>query len=335
MTTNRKDFLKQVTAAGAGLAIPGMGLNLGSNILNKAKNKIKNPIGCSTYSFSRFNQKGELLRRRSGNNGKRFTVEMIVDIVSKMGFDGLEILKPMLENGHKNDAFDNIRLQNIKRQALLAGIDLIALDTFQNFLSSSKEDRKKNLEKTKKQIELAYSLGIPVMRVQTGHWDGSPGFTQLMKNKGAEQPPEGTTREDGFKWVIDNFQQCIPKAKECGVIIAMENHWGLGRKPEWLNRIRKGVNSKWFKFVCDTGNVHFLDDPYKGLAQLAPYAAEIQAKTYFGGGVWFDNRMDFKRVAKIFHDVGYRGYVSLEFEGKGNPYKWVPKSLEILRSSFS
>jgi hypothetical protein len=36
----------------------------------------------------------------------------------------------------------------------------------------------------------------------------------------------------------------------------------------------------------------------------------------------------------MLRDVNYRGYVSLEFEGKEDPATGVPKSLEVLRKAF-
>ena len=47
----------------------------------------------------------------------------------------------------------------------------------------------------------------------------------------------GHTEEEGFKWCIDGIERCLPKAEQCGVMLALENHWGLARTPEGLLRI--------------------------------------------------------------------------------------------------
>jgi sugar phosphate isomerase/epimerase len=39
-------------------------------------------------------------------------------------------------------------------------------------------------------------------------------------------------------------------------------------------------------------------------------------------------------VAATLRKANYRGYISLEFEGKGNYEVEVPKSLELLRKAF-
>ena len=61
----------------------------------------------------------------------------------------------------------------------------------------------------------------------------------------------------------------------------------------------------------------------------------LQAKTYFGDGVWYTLDLDYPRIAKIMKEAGFTGYVSLEFEGKEDPLTAIPKSLELLRSAFA
>ena len=115
--------------------------------------------------------------------------------------------------------------------------------------------------------------------------------------------------------------------------MGFENHWGVGRTPEGVLRVVNALNSPWLGVTVDTGN--FLEDPYDKLAMIAPKAALVQAKTYYGGGLWYTLDLDYDHIAKIIRDGGYRGYISLEFEGKEDPRTGVPKSLELLRKAFA
>jgi len=157
-------------------------------------------------------------------------------------------------------------------------------------------------------------------------------FDTLMANRGLEPVLPGYTEEDGFKWCIDGIQRCLGKAEECGVLLALENHWGLARTPEGLLRILNSIQSPWLGALMDTGN--FLEDPYPKLEQIAPKTIFVQAKTYHGGGEWYTLDLDYKRIAKILAAAGYGGYVSLEMEGKEDPDKAVPKSIAMLRNAF-
>ena len=116
-------------------------------------------------------------------------------------------------------------------------------------------------------------------------------------------------------------------------MLALENHWGLTTKVENLLRMFKGVNSPWLGINLDTGN--WPDDPYAGIEQLAPHAVIVQAKTYYGGGVWYTLDLDYPRIAKILRNAGFRGWISLEMEGKEPADTAVPKSLDVLKRAFA
>jgi L-ribulose-5-phosphate 3-epimerase len=274
-----------------------------------------NPIAVSTYSFWRFKRNLKL------------PIETCIEEAARMGFNGVEILHRQMA-GESNDY-----LQNLKRVALINGVDLCCLSIHQRFLSPDGATRQKNIDHTIKCIELAYQLGIPVMRLNTGTWGTSKNFDDLMENRGIEQPLPGYTDEDGFKWVIDSIEKCLPSAEKCGVILGLENHWGLARTPQGLLRIVKAVDSPWLQVLLDTGN--FLEDPYDKLDQCALHAVFMHAKTYYGGGLWYTLDLDYSRIARIMRKHNYRGYVSLEFEGNEDYKTAIPKSLALLRNAFS
>jgi len=231
------------------------------------------------------------------------------------------------------DSEDNAYLQNLKRLAFTLGLDLCGLSIHQGFVSPDAEERQKNIEHTVRCIEMAYALGIPTIRVNTGRWGTSKDFDDLMANRGVEPPLPGYTDEDGFPWVIDSLEKCLPAAARCGVTLGLENHWGLGLTPEGVLRIVDALDSPWLQVTMDTGN--FLEDPYDRLEKLAPQTVFVQAKTYFGGGIWYTLDLDYPRIAGILKRHHYPGYLSLEFEGKEDPLTAVPKSLALLRSAFA
>jgi sugar phosphate isomerase/epimerase len=306
MTIDRRRFL--TAAVGTTLAT-----TTATARADEAASRPKRPnrIAVSTYSFWQF-------KRNEFRD-----IEKCIDLAADMGFDGVEILHMQMQDE------SNAYLQKLKQCAFRNGLDLCGFSTHQSFLWPDKEKRQKDVERTIHFIELAYRLGIPTIRVNTGTWRTSKNFDELMKNRGIEPPLKGYTDEDGFGWVIDGLGQCLKKAEECGVVMGLENHWGLGRTPEGLLRIVDALHSPWLRVTLDTGN--FLEDPYSKLEKLADKAVLVQAKTYYGGGTWYTLDLDYKRIASILREHGYRGYISLEFEGKEDPRTGVPKSLALLR----
>ena len=273
-----------------------------------------NPIAVSTYSYWRFRRDAKL------------KIEECIDLAAEAGFDAVEILEIQM---HRRD---NAYMQTLKRQAFLAGLDLCGMSTHQDFVSPSAEQRAANVKRTIASIELAYRLGIPTIRVNTGRWGTTKSFDALMKQRGIEPPLESYTDEDAYPWVIESFEKCLKVAERCGVVLGLENHWGLGRTPEGVLRIVNAVDSPWLRVTMDTGN--FLEDPYDKLEKLAPKTAFVQAKTYYGGGTWYTLDLDYERIARILRKHRYRGYISLEFEGREDARTAIPKSLAMLRKAF-
>lgn len=310
---NRRSLLAAGGAAAVALANRNVAAASPASVSQESTRRKR--FGVSTYSFWQF--KNDDLR----------AVETCIDLAAEWGFDGVEILEMQMENT------DNGTLQKLKQRAFVNGLDLCGFSTHQGWVNPDAEVRKQNTEKTINSIELAYKLGIPTMRVNTGRWGTSKNFDALMANRGIEPTLEGYTDEQGFEWVIQGLTDCLPVAEKCGVTLGLENHWGLGRTAEGVMKIVKAIDSPWLKTTLDTGN--FLEDPYDRLEVLADDAVLVQAKTYYGGGMWYTLDLDYPRIAKLLSKHKYNGYISLEFEGKEDPRTAIPKSLKMLQSAFA
>ncbi len=275
-----------------------------------------NRIGMSTYCFWHF-------------RGEKLGMKECIDHAARMGFDGVELLHVQM----KDDS--NSALQKIKRQCHTLGLDLMGFSTHQGFVYPDKAKRDREIAKTKSQVEKAHELGIPTMRINTGRW-GLIGFDELMKNKGIEPRLEGYSDDDGFEWVIDSIEKILPTAEKNGVVLGLENHWGLGRTAQGVLRIAEAIDSPWLGLTLDTGN--FLENQYEQFEAMTLSKIPlqlIQAKTYFGGGRWYELDIDYARIARMLKKARYRGYISLEFEGNEDAITGVPKSLALLRKHFA
>ena len=318
MAPERRTFLKGAALAAATPLFAGIAQGQDTEKAKDTRNAKSGPrsIGVSTYSFWQF-------------RGERLGIVDCIDKAANMGFDGVEVLHvQMLDES-------NSALQAIKRRAFSNGLALMGFSTHQTFVSPDREIRSTNVQKTQYQIELAYRMGIPTMRINTGRWGTTKSFDALMANKGIEPALEGHTEDEAFKWVTDSIEKLLPRAQECGVVLGLENHWGLGRTAKGVLRIVEAINSPWLQMTLDTGN--FLEDSYSQMEAMASSkvpVALVQAKTYFGGGRWYALDIDYDRVAAILNGHNYHGWISLEFEGNEDAETGVPKSLAVLRKAF-
>ncbi len=308
MLTSRRAFIGTGLAAATSVVLPHSSFGETINPVPRIK------LSISSYSYWHFKK-------------EKFPIEKVIDEAARLGVEGIDILHRQMESE------DNAFLQKLKRHAFVNGIAFTCLSIHQSFVSPDKEFLKKEIEHTKKCIELAARMGIPCLRLNSGRWNTIKSFDELMKNRGIEPILPGYTEEDGFKWCIDSIQQCLPTAEQNGVLLALENHWGLCSTPEGMLRIKNAIHSPWLSLLMDTGN--FLENPYDKLEMIAPSTSFVQAKTYYGGGEWYSLDLDYKRIINILKKVNYQGYLSLEFEGKEDPFTAVPKSIEMLRTAMS
>ena len=138
---NRREFVKSSALAAGTLTIGAHHASAKQDDTEPEKPFVPNRIACSTYSFWRY------------RDDSKFTMTKCIDLISEMGFDGVELLEVQMEK--KSDDY----LRQLKRQALVNGLDLVGISTHQDFVDPDPEVRKKNVEKTNASIELAYKAG--------------------------------------------------------------------------------------------------------------------------------------------------------------------------------
>lgn len=313
---NRRAFLGAAGATAAAAVLPAHEARALAAQATPAARKGRIKLGVSSYSYWHFRPAD-----------KPYPIEKVIDHAADLGVEGVDILHRQMTSE------DNAYLQKLKKHAFINGIDLIALSIHQGFVFPDAAERKKNVDHTIKCMEMAYAMGIPCLRLNTGRWNTTKSFDDLMAAKGIEPNLPGYTDDQGFDWVNSSIEQLLPTAEKLGVVLALENHWGLGRTAEGVLRIVHAVNSPWLGVLADTGN--FLEDQYAQFEALVPKTVFVQAKTYEGGGEWYSLDIDYARIAKMLEAHGYRGYVSLEFEGKAPAETAVPKAIAELRKAFT
>jgi len=314
--SSRRNWLKSAALLGAATLITPSLLAASKEKAPQAAPTARKriPIAVSTYSYWHFEK-------------IKYPVEKVIENASRLGFDGVEILHRQMDN-------ESVPYMNkLKRQAFDAGLSLPMLSIHQSFVNPSAERREKDIAHTIKCIGLAVQMGIPCIRMNTGSWGTGRSAPDYYKT-GKETPLPGYTDRDAIKWCIDGLASCLKEAEKAGITLAIENHWGLSSNMDYLEEIYKALAySPSMGLNLDTGN--YVGEPYPQFKRLIPYASIIQAKTYYGGGHYYDLELDYDRIAKIIHESNFNGYVSLEMEGKENPETAVPKSLELLRKALN
>jgi sugar phosphate isomerase/epimerase len=270
-------------------------------------------LGTSSYSYWHFTP-------------EKVTLDVIIDKAAELGLMGVEILHQQLkeENGY---------LQRLKRHAFRRGVAIYSLGTAQDFVNEDADERQRQLEHSLRCIDLAHELGVPSIRVNAGTWrrEGSGG---LVETRGWTEPWQGCSEDDGFGWAIDGLGALLTHAERQGVMLLLENHWGLTTTAAGMLRVLETLNSPWLRAILDTGNFCLTDDPYEEMRKIAPWVDLAHAKTYPGGGLVFTLELDYPRIFKMLIEAGFTGYVSIEMEGHESAATAVPKSIATLQEAW-
>ncbi len=186
--------------------------------------------------------------------------------------------------------------------------------------------RLKAVENHYKWMDAAATLGCPMIRVNV----------------------EGEGDKDAVaKAAVDSLDRLIEYGRKQNIDVIVENHVGISCNAGWLAAVMKQVNTPHCGTLADFGNfcinrtkpetndiagymkTKCLEeyDRYKGIAELMPFAKGVHAKSHMFDAKGNDTETDFYRMFKIIKDSGFKGWVSVEYEGglfkmykPGSPY---------------
>jgi len=192
-------------------------------------------------------------------------------------------------------------VNRIKKHTHDLGLDISGTGVRNDFATADKAARAEGVRVTKEWIEVAARLGAPTIRVFAG---------PQPPHKDWQGAAPGATRAAIETWMADALRECAVHGEKFGVLVAVQNHGDfLNTGAEHVSLLRR-VDHPWCGALVDTGK-YLTADPYADIAMVAPYAVNWQIKETIGSSMKTP-RTDFKKLAQIIHDSGYRGYVPIE-----------------------
>lgn len=223
------------------------------------------------------------------------------------------------------DAFIN----RLKRYTHDRGIVISGTGVRNDFAIADRAVRAEGVAITKRWIEVAVKLGAPTVRVFAG--------PQGKLATDWRAAAAGAKREDVEGWMADALRECAEHGAKHGVIVAVQNHGDfISTGPEHLSLLRR-VNHPWCGAMVDTGK-YLTADPYADIALMVPHAVNWQIKETLGSSLK-SPPADFKRLARVLHDGGYRGFVPIETLTMGrkdyDAGKEVVKVLGAMRAAIA
>jgi sugar phosphate isomerase/epimerase len=300
-SSHRREFLQTLGLSAAATALNGLVPEPAPAI---------EPIARTPGHHFKFSLAAYSYRELLGGKQPQLTLADFIDDCAKMGLDGTELTSYYFPNP-VTPKF----LRGIKGEAFRRGLDISGTAVGNDFCDPKGEKRDAQIAHVKRWIDYADLMDAPVIRIFSGNTKS--GQSEAMARKLA----------------IDAIEECCRYAGERGIFLALENHGGLTAAADGMLKLVRAVQSPWFGVNLDTGNFHS-DDIYGDLAKLAPYAVNVQVKVVIKPAGGKTQPTDFSRLADILKTSGYRGYVVLEYEEKGDPREECPRFADELRKAF-
>ncbi|MDQ1253658.1 MAG: Sugar phosphate isomerase/epimerase [Euryarchaeota archaeon] len=259
-------------------------------------------VGSTAYSYRKYLTSGEM------------TLEGFLDKAVELRMDIVDLTSYYFKST------DIEYLNYIKKCAYLRGLDITGTAVGNSFTYKEAEKRADAVNLVKKWVDFSVILGAPCIRVFAGG------------------VPEGSSFEEAKGWTVQCLEECLDYAKPKGVIIALENHGGITSTADQVISILEAVSGsyleeRWLGTNLDLGN--YRGDPYGNIEKAAPYAVTTHAKTdVFVEGVGRQDA-DFEKITQILHKAGYKGCLSIEYEGAEEPMTAMPKFVNYLKACVS
>jgi sugar phosphate isomerase/epimerase len=259
-------------------------------------------LSCNLYSFNDPLRSGAM------------SLEEVIDFCAVLGFDAVDPTGYYFPGYPDPPAATFVNA--VKRRAFLAGLDVSGTGVRNDFTVPDAAARRSDVALVGRWVEVAASLGAPVLRVFDGR---------------AQAP--GPTREERVAWVVEAFRACAELGSRRGVVIAFQNHDELLKTAAEVLDVRERVGSAWFSLDVDVGSLR-TGDPYEEIARLAPFACtwQVKERVYRRGR---EEQTDLRKVFAILREAGYRGYAPLETLGEGDPRERIRRFLDEARTALA
>ena len=264
-------------------------------------------IGLSSYSLF-----GAL-------KNKEMTIVEAVQWVADQGGEHIELVPNLGFSFEENPEL----IDAVRKKASEVGIDISNYAIGANFITDSEEAFRAEIERVKKEVDIANRLGV-----------------KFMRHDVASRPiPETTIKQfeaDVAKLAVA-CREIADYAYNYGITMSVENHGYYIQASDRVQSLINHVDRSNFKTTLDIGNFLCVDeDPVAAVKNNIAYASVVHFKDFLyrpahlnPGAGWFRTTtgnylrgtivghgdINMREVVKVIKDAGYNGYVSVEFEG--------------------
>jgi sugar phosphate isomerase/epimerase len=284
---HRRSFIQATAAAALAPRLVNAASFQQSNPSEATQHKAHFQAGICCYSY------------REALGKKQMTYDDVIQQAVAMNLQTVDLTVYWL----KRDDHDEIR--QLRRSLYHNGLHWSGIAAHIEFTGETADARQKQLEDGKRWVDFANEVGASHVRIFGG-------------NK-----PKNMSEEQIRPYVVEGMKSLADYSGQAGILLGIENDYGVTQKSDQVLYYVKAVNSPWLGLNVDTYNSP--EDSYVVVERLMPYATHVHMKQGGHDAQGREVPTDWSRLFKLFQAAGYRGSVSLEYEGKEKPEEAIPR----------
>ncbi len=268
-------------------------------------------VGISAYSFHRCEP--------------ALSIFEILDKIKEIGATGVDFIPDLKKEGV---TIDLELAKEIRAYLDKIGLEAACMCQGAEFFGDRTVEEEKN-RIINERLPVAKALGCPVMRID-------------VTFKGLPASETNRSYDRIIELVAPAFKEITEAAEAMGIKLCTENHGRISQAADRIEKLINTVAHKNFGALVDMGNFTGVDgDHVWSVSTLAPYAFHVHAKDLFIRSGMLENpgrgynltkgcnysrstivghgSVPIKQCLKALNVAGYKGYVSIEFEGIEDP----------------
>ena len=249
-----------------------------------------------------------------------------------MGFEAIEFIDLPAPSYEEQVAYAH----KLRAEADRLGMTVNAYTIGGNLYQPTPEASAAEVERLKKQVDIAAILGCSVMRHDVCY---SVGKTGTSRSFGLMLPT-----------IAENTRAVTEYAATKGIKTCTENHGYIAQDSYRVEQLFNAVAHDNYGLLVDVGNFVCADeDNCAAVSRVAPYAVHVHAKdmyksttpapgfgqtrgcNYFKGAIVGEGDVNVEKCLQILKRAGYDGYCSIEFEGSEDCIEGIAKGYENLK----
>lgn len=265
--------------------------------------------------------------------GERVPLEKVMEDLSRLGFDGIElgIFNPEKDCSNEEIRRENELLQLYKLQVPSLYVDIAGHWPLAAFTHPDSKIRREVVQLFKTSTETAKALGTKMVGISPD-CDGFP-------------HPMGVPFQNAWNWMKEGLSDCADAAADAGLKLAFEykpketRNFSLIANADALLRMIDQIKSNSLGVLLDTGHAMYAKENLPTTVEKLDKAL-LHVHLCDNYGDWDDDLVpgtvhDFSEFFETLKKVGYKGFVGLDIYPLVDPLEECRRSKEYIERMYS